>query len=267
MTHVRSMLVALLAAALLVVGVASNAHAESVSQLFAQANASFFQGDYAQAAKLYQALVDAGIDDADVYYNLGTAHARNGECGRAIWDLERSLRLSAGDDAAENNLQVCQTILGKRRAQKLGEATVQTRPPWSDAVLRPVSLDFLGALVLVLSTLFFVVLIARSYARVETLRLSLSVSASLIALSLAVALLALSTKAEWLRAGEPAIVLAEGATLREGPDPRAKSRGAAEEGEPARVLQREGDFVRVRLQRGAEGWLSRTDVGVIDAAL
>lgn len=252
----------LLVTALSLVAVQS-VSAQSLPQMFSEANAAFFQGDFAKATKGYQALVEAGVEDADVYYNLGTAQARAGHCGEAIVALSRSLRLSAGDDAAEANLRACQTQLGKRRAQRDGEATVQTRPPWSDAVLASISLDALAWVLLVLNAALFTVLLARRGVHQETARLSLAVTAWLLALAVAMSAIALTVKAEWFRPGRGAVVLHEQAPLREGPDPRAKLRGETYEGEPGRVLQTEGDFVRVRLNRGPEGWMQRTDVGTL----
>lgn len=243
--------------------VSSQARAQALPDLFGQGNAAFFQGDYATAIARYRQLVDVGVDDADVYYNLGTAYARAGQCGHAIAALERGLKLSAGDDAAEANLRACQAQLGKRRAQRDGEATVQTRPPWADAVLRGVSSDVLAWSVLVLNVLLFGALMLRRWAQREIVRTAWAVSAWLLALSLGVTALALAVKAEWFREGRAAIVVREDALLREGPDPRAKTRGQALEGEPARIVQQEGNFVRVRLLRGPEGWMQRADVGAI----
>jgi len=242
---------------------ASGAAAQTLPQLFEEGNTAFFQGDYTTAIARYQTLVEAGVDDADVYYNLGTAYARAGRCGIAIVALSRSLRLRAGDEAAEANLRACQTRLGKRRAERDGEATVQTRPPWADAVVAAVSLNAIAWTVLALLVALFAVVLLRRWTRRDVASLSLAVTAWLLALALAVGAGALTIKAEWFREGRAAVVLREQAALREGPDPRAKTRSLAFEGEPARLLEREGEFVRVRLPDGAEGWMDRRHVSVL----
>lgn len=241
----------------------SPSHAQSLPQLFSEGNKAFFEGDYEAAIARYTSLIDAGVEDADVYYNLGTAHARLGRCGAAIHALERSLAINAGDGAAEANLRVCQAQLGKRRAQRDGEATVQTRPPWSEAILRSVSGDVLAWTVLALNVLLFACLLLRRLVSRETLSLGLALTAWLIGLALLVAVAALGTKQQWLQDGRGAIVLNEDAVLREGPDPRARTRAQALEGERGRILQHEGGFVRVRLARGPEGWISEVDVGAL----
>ncbi len=71
------------------------AHAESLQTIFRDGNAAFFTGKYPIASQHYQRLVDAGVRDADVYMNLGLAHAHAGELGPAILAFEQTLRLAA----------------------------------------------------------------------------------------------------------------------------------------------------------------------------
>ena len=60
-----------------------------------------------------------------------------------------------------------------------------------------------------------------------------------------------------------AAVMRENAELREAPDPRASTRAHAHEGGSARVLARDGGFVRVRIATGSQGWMSLDDVGTV----
>jgi hypothetical protein len=114
-----------------------------------------------------------------------------------------------------------------------------------------------------LNTLLFACLLLRRLVSRETLSLGLALTAWLIGLALLVAVAALGTKQQWLQEGRGAIVLNEDALLKEGPDPRARTRAQGLEGERGRILQREGGFVRVRLARGPEGWMSEVDVGAL----
>ena len=64
--------------------------AQSLDRLFAAGNEAYFRGDYARAAANYERLVEAGVHDPDVYFNLATANARSGRYGRAVLFFERS---------------------------------------------------------------------------------------------------------------------------------------------------------------------------------
>jgi tetratricopeptide (TPR) repeat protein len=237
--------------------------AQSLERIFSSANEAYFKGDFASAVKNYEKIVQAGMRDPDVYFNLATAYARVEEYGKAILFFERTLKERPGDNAAEAGLAACRTLLGKRLAEKQGEAMVQTRPPLTDALVRPFSENLLAWLLLIFDLSFFIVLVARRLSERESLRIGLGIAAPLIGLLLIVTTAALLVKSEALKEGKAAIVLKEDASMREGPDPRAQARGKAYQGQAARILEGESDYVRVRLANGSEGWMEKADVEAI----
>jgi tetratricopeptide (TPR) repeat protein len=257
----RMLALCLLACALWCIPV--RGRAESLTEIFRAGNAALFHGELRGAALCYQRLVDAGVRDPDVYFNLGGAHARLGELGSAIVDFERAARLAPADADIAQALSAARTALGKRRSEQQGEATVQTRPPLVEALVRPYQENTLAVLTLALDLLFFGLLVARRSARAETLRTGLAIAAVSAALLLCITGSALFLKRGGLTEGQAAVVLREGADLREGPDPRARARSTAHEGENARALQRDGAFVRVHTVGGQEGWMHTNDVGVV----
>jgi hypothetical protein len=252
----------LLACAIPALG-AAHAHAQTLERIWSGANEAYFRGDVASAAEQYQRLVDAGVQDPDVYMNLALAHARLGQLGGAVLNFERSLWLRPGDATVEQELAAARTELGKRQAEREGEATMQARPPLSQALVRSLSADLLAWLVLVLDVAFFATLLLRKFSRNEPLRLGLAVAAPLLALLLCAAGAGLAVKTEVFREGRAAIVVRDGAELREGPDAAAQVRATAREGDSARTLREEAGFVHVQLSGGARGWMSTKDVGTI----
>jgi hypothetical protein len=208
-------------------------------------------------------LIDAGVRDPDVYTNLGLAQARDGQLGRAILSFERALRVRPGDPDTESALATARAAVGKRRADRQGEALVETRPPLAEALVRPYRENTLAALSLGLDVLLFGCLLARRLARTVNARTGLAVAASIAGLGCAVSLGGLFIKRGGDQDGQPAIVLREGAEMREAPDPRAAIRSRAHEGGSGRVLAQDSGFVRVRAATGAQGWMSSDDVGVI----
>lgn len=239
------------------------ARAESLDEIFRAGNDSFAHGQYDVAAERYQRLIDAGVRDADVYMNLGLAHARAGELGRAVLAFEQSLHYRPGDTEATNALNQARASIGKRSAERQGEALVETRPPLMEAIVRPFSEDTLAYALLFCDAVLFLSLIVRRRAQNETTRTGLAVAAALSGLALLCVLSGLLVKRGTFREGEPAIVLRDGAELREAPDPRATLRARASEGGSARILARDQGFARVRTSSGAVGWMSDADVALI----
>jgi len=75
---------------------------------FDLANAAYADGRYADAAALYQTILDEQ-PDAQVYYNLGNAQYKQGEIAQAILCYERALRLKPNYKEAQYNLQFAQS--------------------------------------------------------------------------------------------------------------------------------------------------------------
>jgi tetratricopeptide (TPR) repeat protein len=239
------------------------ASAESLDEIFRAANESFAHGQYTAASERYQRVIEAGVRDADVYMNLGLAYARAGQLGYAVLAFEQSLHYRPGDSDATNALAQARAAIGKRSAERQGEALVETRPPLADAIVRPFSEDALAVWLLICDVLLFLSLIFRRRALRETTRTGLAVTAALSGLALICVLSGLLVKRGAFREGEPAIVLRDGAELREAPDPRATTRAHASEGGSARVLARDQGYARVRTSSGAVGWMSDADVALI----
>lgn len=246
-----------------VVLASDTARAESLEEIFRSGNESFAHGEYTEAAQRYQRVIEAGVRDADLYMNLGLSHARAGELGRAVLAFEQSLHYRPGDTEATNALAQARAAIGKRSAERQGEAMVETRPPLTDAIVRPFSEDSLAYSLLFCDAALFLALILRRRAHGETTRTGLAVVAALSGLALVCALSGLLIKRGTFRDGKPAVVLREGAELREAPDPRATTRARASEGGSARVLARDQGYARVRTSSGAVGWMSDADVALI----
>lgn len=252
---------AMIACALLAHG--GRARAESLEEVFHAGNTALAHAEYANAIQRYQQLLDAGIRDADVYLNLGLAHAKQGELGPAVLAFEQSLYARPGDPDASAALALARAAVGKRRAERHGEAVVETRPPLAEAIVRPYTENLLAVLLLLSDAALFICLILRRRARTDASRTGFAVAASLLGMLALCMLSGLVIKRGALHEGQAAIVLRDLAELREAPDPRATVRGHAPEGGSARVLARDQGFARVRTASGAEGFMSERDVGLI----
>ncbi len=73
---------------------------------FEKANEAYQKGSYEVAAQEYQSLLDAGVQNADIYYNLGNSYFRLKKPGLAILQYERGLRLQPHHSDLQHNLQV-----------------------------------------------------------------------------------------------------------------------------------------------------------------
>ncbi len=70
------------------------------------ANQLYENGRFTEAARAYEQLISAGIQDGLIYYNLGNAYYQQGELGWAIVNYERATRLMPRHDDVWHNLAV-----------------------------------------------------------------------------------------------------------------------------------------------------------------
>jgi tetratricopeptide (TPR) repeat protein len=251
----RSMTALAVAALGMLVAVAGAAGSD-LGALFDASNAAGARGEHDLAIQGYQRLLEAGVDDPDVYFNLATAHARAGRFGYAILHFERALALRPSDEGARRGLTAAQEALGARRAARTGEAVVDTGPPFPEALVRGLSSDLLALVLLGLNVALFGLLMVRRRPFAASTRAALGAGAGVCATLLVLAALLLLARTGVLREGAPGVVVAEEAVLREAPDPRAAQRGRALEGERVRVLDQHGRYLRVRLRGAREGWVT-----------
>jgi tetratricopeptide (TPR) repeat protein len=73
---------------------------------FSKANQEFAQGHFKEAIAAYEAVVQAGQWNANLFYDLGNAYFRTGDFGRAILNYERALALDRHHPEATANLQI-----------------------------------------------------------------------------------------------------------------------------------------------------------------
>jgi len=74
-----------------------------------QANELYSDGEYLQAADLYEQTLNEQGAAPELYYNLGNAYFKANEIGRAVLNYERALRLNPRFEDARYNLQLAQT--------------------------------------------------------------------------------------------------------------------------------------------------------------
>lgn len=78
---------------------------------------------YLESAEKFQSLVNAGIRNAKLYYNLGNVHLRLGNVGTAILNYRRAQQFDVSEPQLKNNLEfarsLCRTQIEQAGRSKL----------------------------------------------------------------------------------------------------------------------------------------------------
>ena len=246
----RALLIALLLLA------AAPARADLIDEVWRRGNDAYFKGDHAAALAAYEQIDRQGLLSAELYYNLGVAYFRQGNLGRAVWSFERAAALAPDDEDARFNLAQARKLAERRVRDRLEGA--ERDPVWIRVV------TFLTAsaqtwLFLVLYLGCFALLFWRRRAR-DDLRPAVSASAALVGFAALVAGLLLLGRVTLDRLPF-GVVLPDVVAVKEGADPNYRSTFTVHAGLRVRLLERDQDWVRIRLSNGLEGWVRDQDVG------
>jgi tetratricopeptide (TPR) repeat protein len=232
------------------------AGAQAIDQAWKRGNDATFKGDYDTALAAYTELDRQGIVSADLFYNLGVAHYRKGDLGRAIWSFERAVALDPDAEDARFNLTQARKLAARRATDKL-EGT-ERDPLWIRAVTAlTTSTQTWVFLVLYLGC--FALLFLRRRAA-EDHRAPLGAAAALLGVGVVVMGLMLLGRATLDRLPF-GIVLPDKVAVKEGADPNYRTSFDVHAGLKVRLFDQEHDWVRVRLANGLEGWVREESVG------
>lgn len=221
---------------------------------FQAANDSCLSGAYGKCIQKYRQLLSEGYVSADLEYNLGTAYLNNHQLGHALLHLERALRLDPNDQDARDNWESVQRQINSTSPPKATElkksllhrvALYTTYSRWG--------LAFLVCWVLAGLGFAFRGLISAPQKRFILLLISLS---SLVVSGACGTVMAAHL---YVRSLRDAIVVAPTVPVLEGPHQHYKTIVKITEGHSVRVLEQDGQFYKVRLNNGLEGWIPTKD--------
>jgi tetratricopeptide (TPR) repeat protein len=232
-------------AAVAVFAAASGAPAEPTAALVA-ARQAYEAGEPAQAIELYRELLERGLGGGHLFYDLGNAYLRNGELGRAIASYLRAERLLPRDEDVRANLAFARRSSKDALAPPTPSPVAVTLFFWHYG-LSPAELALAAVLA---STLFFSCLAAR-------LRWPGSELLRWVAVALLLPLLASvgSLAARALAPSRVAVILPPEVGAAMAPAADGVIRFELHAGTEVAVRDRQGDWLRVALPSGEQGWI------------
>ncbi len=212
---------------------------------------------FCEAAALFEQLVDAGVQNGRLYYNLGNARLRCGQTGLAIAAYRRAERFIPNDARLKENLRYARS-LSPYDIRESGERTlVRTILFWHyDTSLRQ---RFLAGLVAYV--LFWSCTIGRTWWRRREWRYPIGV------LLLTWVTLSVSVWSDWRSAASPGegVIVANDVVVRKGNgtgyEPQFEQ--TLSEGIEFDILEQRNDWLHIRLADGKGGWIRTRDAELI----
>jgi hypothetical protein len=215
------------------------AQTSSPASAFDDALARYTADDFAGAATRFHDHARTNPRDPDAWYNLGNSAYRAGDTGRAVWAWLRAARLAPRDPDIRHNLRIANADGALR------------------AILPPDRLAPAERLV-VMAAAWWILVLAFLATRTRRLARTAQLAAVVVLAGLGMAMAR--------EAARPPVVtpLHSAAALHAGPSVHDAFMSDFAVGSVARVLERRGDWLLVRLESGASGsvdaWVPRAMV-------
>lgn len=252
----------LLAMSLLTLAGAPFARAAPADQqgLFEEGNRLYQDGDFAGAVARYGAVLEEGFESAELYYNLGNAHFRLGEIGKAVLNYERAARLDPASDDVRANLALVNQRL-QDRIEPMPRFWLLSVYDWW---MRLIPRGALGALVAACYLLLGALLVMVVLRRPADWRRNLVRSACAAAVCTTVLGATLLVRETGLGSPEEAVVMAPEASVLSAPSTEGGlTVFTLHEGTKVRIDRRAGAWAEIVLADGKVGWLPLESLEVV----
>ncbi len=241
----------LLAISTLLLALATGWSANADHEQMQQANQAYREGNFSEAIRLYEALLQAGYRSEALFYNLGNSYFRTDSLGRAVLQYERALVLDPTDADIQHNLEVVRSRL---RDEHLPPPVILVVQWWNK-----ISFSFsanvwsYGALISLWMAIgglsLWLLGKARRYKKIGFITGVVLFSWSLLFFALA------NSRMQGDKGSRRGVVLEKETLLHTAPDIKSPVQDTLYEGATMQILDVIGEWHKIRLYDGAEGWL------------
>ena len=245
--------------ALLSLSINASAQADGVAGLWQKAGEAYAAEQWQNALNYYQMIEGENLQSDDLYYNMGNAYFKLGDNSHAILYYEKALKLNPSHEDAANNLSIAsQMTLDK--IESVPEFFLST---WISSLRNSMSADGWAYLALALLLVAAVLLVIFKFAGALAARkVSFILSIVLAVLSVSSFILSISSKRQ-ISVTDSAIVISPVSSVKSSPSEGGNPIFVLHEGTKVTLLDEVGDWEKIEIADGRQGWLQRSTIEAI----
>jgi tetratricopeptide (TPR) repeat protein len=251
----KTAIISIVALFLLAPLLTARADVESAAALFQKGNESYEAGEFGQAIDQYEKVLQLGVKNFKVFYNLGNAYFRENQLGKAVVNYKRALLLEPRDQDIQANLSFVKLFtLDKLEEQKIHPFS--NLLSWYLSLLSSDEFALLTSFSYTLAMLFGILMILRRSRRYPRLLFAVFLFFLLFFGSSFLAKMHLDSL-------EYGVVVAPEAQVRSGPGDDYVLQFTGHEGLEFRVDEKTKAWYRISLPNGIRGWVPSEAVEII----
>lgn len=237
----------------LITALPCTAQEDAMLSQIAQANDQYANGQYNEAAGLYQALVDRGFENGYLYYNLANTYLRLGKIGPSILNYIRAKRLLPRDESLSANLKYA---IQKTQDQLEPQAATGL----SSLFFWVVNFNQTELLLTLLTVnlLFWTALGVWTVRRTEFW----SLTRKTLMVFLFIAVLSFAVKIYTDTESLSAVVMAKQIEVKSAQGVNNVTLFQLHEGAIVTIIKRKNDWIQIELNGGKKGWTQEKFIGV-----
>ncbi|MGC8928157.1 MAG: hypothetical protein ACP5QK_09580 [Myxococcota bacterium] len=220
-----------------------------------EGNRLFLSSDYKGAIQKYREIADRGVEDANLFFNLGTSYLYSGEYGNAIYWYYRTMLLNGISEDIKRNIRLAVEGLEEEGIVYSG----------ADSILFDYIVKYyhpaLSVVFIILINLLFFILILKRFLLIKR-----GMKALISVLSLLVIILTLfvGLRFTFVHLQTRGIIIVKTADIKEGPSEVYKTLSQINEGMMVRVKERYQDFLLIEVPDSKrKGWVLSEQVGIL----
>ncbi len=235
--------------AMLLIGLISSA--QSVDELYKSANQLYKANQFDSAAVAYEKIIHQGYKTPEVYYNLGNCYYKTKNVSQCIINYERAAKLAPQDEDIQHNLKLANLMVVDKIIPVPQLGIILT---WNNLVSSRSSKGW-GTLALVF--VWAALLVSAIYLFISSFR-GVTVTLGIMLLLISGTLLSFAYRQNDKEQNpDAAILTASNAFVKSAPDSNGNDLFMLHEGIKFMVLDKVGEWNKIRLADGKIGWIEK----------
>ena len=223
---------------------------------FLKANEFYKKANYKEAAAIYQQMANGGYQSSPLYYNLGNAYYKTGDIALAILYYEKAKKLNPGDEDINSNIQLA-NLKTTDKTEEIPEFFISK---WWHAIILAFSVNTLALFSVVFILAAFLILILYRFSNAIVVK-KVSFYAAMVLLLLGICTILIANRqVKYFEAHHQAIVFNSTVTIKSAPSNSSKNLFVLHEGSKVNILDKSGNWAKISLANGTEGWIGSADI-------